>query len=276
MQLLKKWIKRNFPGIIYRKQRSGAAFQAMVAQVEKFKQQQVSPIWLASHDIFTYHGEDGIIYYLLNHLRPASHVFVDIGSGDCVKSNCANLATHLGWSGLFMDSDPGQLAIGKIFYKQKLREGVDIRIVQEEVEPGNVNEILRREGIAGEIGLLSIDIDGNDYWVWKAIDSIQPAIVVIEAKIEFGDRDLIVPYGKQNHHSADKMYNGASVEAFRKLGEKKGYKLVGANQFGYNLFFVKKETIVKEASVNEILNYQGVKDCFYPESFFLAHTFVTE
>lgn len=277
MQQLKQLVKRLFPRLIYRKQRSEQSRDELVAKVKAFNNQQHSPFWLAQHDIFTYHGEDGIIYYLLEQLGPVPPVFVDIGSGDCIKSNCAALATHFNWKGLFIDADASQLAVGKSFYKQKIKSGVGIKMRKEKITPENVNEILAKEGLTGEIGLLSIDIDGDDYWIWKAINTLQPSIVVVEAKVEFGNRDIIVPYGDVNHHSGDKMYNGASIEAFRKLGERKGYKLVGANVYGYNLFFVrKKENAVKEVATAEILNYPQVKDSFYPESFFLSHSFVTE
>jgi hypothetical protein len=263
-------IKRLFPRIVYRKQLAADAAQGMVSTVDKIK---ATPLSTASYNIFTYHGEDGIIYYLSRQLQPLKRLFVDIGSGDCIKSNCATLAIHFGWRGLFLDNDATQLDVGKSFYRQKIEKGAAIRFVKEKVTPLDINNILEREGVSGEIGLLSIDIDGNDYWVWQAIHVIQPQIVVIEAKVEFGLRDVVVPYGDNNHHAADAMYNGASVEALRKLGEKKGYKLVGANYEGYNLFFVKEGTSLPAATTAALLQAPGIKASFYPDSFFTSHTF---
>jgi hypothetical protein len=121
--------------------------------------------------------------------------------------------------------------------------------------------------------LLSIDIDGNDYWIWKAIDIIRPRIVIIEAKVEFGYNNVIVPFDMRNHHSADKMYNGASVEAFRQLGIRKGYKLVGANRFGYNLFFVRENENMAAVTTRDVLTDPVTLQSFYPESFFEEHPF---
>ena len=272
MQKLKQAIKRFFPSLVYRYQLSPRAKQDLLEKVKEMEELGDSPLppW---HDIFTDRGEDGIIHFLLKYLEPVNPIFVDIGAGDCINGNCTTLVTHFNWRGLFLDSDPAQLAVGRNFYKQKIKMGAAINIVQEEVTPANINTILEREGITGEIGLLSIDIDGNDYWIWKAIDKINPKLVVIEAKVEFGTRDVVVPYGPGNHHSRDKMYNGASVEALRKLGEQKGYDLVASNLFGYNLFFTRKEAGIPAIELRQILNVPHTRNSFYPDSFFTTHVF---
>lgn len=98
------------------------------------------------------------------------------------------------------------------------------------INTGNINDLISNYGYTGAIGLLSINIDGNDYWIWKAIEIIEPLVVMIEAKVEFGLRNIVVPYSEKNHHCYDKMYNGASVEALKNFGLQKGYTLVGANK----------------------------------------------
>lgn len=247
----------------------------MEAWYNRLREKSITKLHEASYNNFTYHGEDGIILYLLNQMTDVPSVFVDIGSGDCIKSNCANLAVHYGWEGIFIDKNEKQLVIGKRFYQSFVDRGRRIQILNETVLADNVNEILSRAGMNGEIGLLSIDIDGNDYWIWKAIEKIKPRIVVIEAKVEFGKKDLIVPYGDNNHHSVDKMYNGASVEAIRKLGKMKGYKMAGSNRQGYNLFFVRQEENIMEESVDSVLSDPETIQSFYPESFYTKHKFIT-
>lgn len=248
----------------------------MEAWYNRLKEKPITKLYEASYNNFTYHGEDGIILFLLNHMTDVPSVFVDIGSGDCIKSNCANLAVHYGWEGIFIDKNEKQLAIGKRFYQSFVDRGQKIRILNEMVLAENINEVLSKAGVNREIGLLSIDIDGNDYWIWKMIEKINPRIVVIEAKVEFGKRDLIVPYGDDNHHSVDKMYNGASVEALRKLGKKKGYKMVGSNRQGYNLFFIRQEEKIKEENVDSVLSDPETTQSFYPESFYKMHEFITD
>jgi len=276
MQSFKAWIKRYFSAWIYYRQKKTARKSEMEAWYNRLKEKPITKLYEASYNNFTYHGEDGIILFLLNHMTDVPSVFVDIGSGDCIKSNCANLAVHYGWEGIFIDKNEKQLAIGKRFYQSFVDRGQKIRILNEMVLAENINEILSKAGVNREIGLLSIDIDGNDYWIWKMIEKINPRIVVIEAKVEFGKRDLIVPYGDDNHHSVDKMYNGASVEALRKLGKKKGYKMVGSNRQGYNLFFIRQEEKIKEENVDSVLSDPETTQSFYPESFYKMHEFITD
>jgi hypothetical protein len=274
MQALKYWIKRNFAGWIYGRKKNPARKRKMIAWLQQFNTRPAASLSDASFDIFTYHGEDGIISYLLQQLSNVPSIFVDIGAGNCIIGNCAALAQHFSWSGVFIDKDDKQLSTGKGFYKEQIASGTNFRFIAATVTMENVNALIKGSGVSENIGILSIDIDGNDYWVWKAIDVIQPRIVVIEAKVEFGYYDAIVPYSAGNHRSVDKMYNGASVEAFRKLGEAKGYKLVGANKYGYNLFFVKENENIPAVTAAGVLKYPGTIKSFYPETFFKEHKFV--
>ncbi len=273
MQSVKQFIKRFFGHWIYRRQKAAARKSELENWVKQFREKTGVTLSDTSFNVFTYHGEDGILGYLLSQLENIPETFVDIGSGDCIKSNCANLAVHFGWQGVFIDKDPKQLAVGKSFYKDKIKQGLSIRFTEAEVTTSNVNQLIADAGYKNNVGLLSIDIDGNDYWVWKAIESIQPEVVLIEAKVEFGYKSLAVPYGLQNHHSVDREYNGASVAAIKKLGIAKGYKLVGANKQGYNLFFVKQERNLPEATVESVLDDPETTQSFYPESFFESHPF---
>lgn len=274
MQLLKNWIKRNFANLLYGGKKKAARKDDLVNWLKQFENRSVPKLSDASFNIFTYHGEDGIIAYLLQQLKNVPPMFVDAGAGNCIVGNCSTLAVHFNWKGVFIDKDEKQIATGKKFYGKP--GGDRLSFITAEITPENINQLVGGAGIEGEIGLLSIDVDGNDYWIWKAIDVIQPRIVVIEAKVEFGRHDVIVPYGKDNHRSNDSRYNGASVEAFRKLGIQKGYKLVGANKQGYNLFFVKNNEPIAAVHTVDVLDDPGAINSFYPESFFKQHKFVTE
>ena len=126
------------------------------------------------------------------------------------------------WSGLVIDGDPANVSIIKsdpIYWRHNLK--ADCAFVTKD----NINELLKRNGISGDVGLLSVDVDGNDYWVWKEIDAISPRIVVIEYNSRFGaDRAVTVPYDasfvrRRAHHSM--IYFGASLRALVNLGKKK-------------------------------------------------------
>lgn len=275
MQLIKNWIKRNFAGLLYGKMKNAERKEDLLHWMQHLEHMPGLKLADRSYDIFTYHGEDGIITYLAKELKDVPTTFVDVGAGNCIVGNCSAQAIHFGWKGIFIDKDKRQLFTGKKFYSKTTAEP-NVDFIREEITPGNINAIIANAGMKGEVGLLSVDIDGNDYWVWKAIDVIAPRIVVIEAKVEFGHQDVIVPYSKDNHRSKDVKYNGASVEAFRKLGIQKGYKLAGAIYQGYNLFFVRENEPIPAVNSAAVLDNPDTIRSFYPESFFKQHTFVTE
>ncbi len=226
----------------------------------------------AAFDIYTDMGEDGIIAYLLSKMENVPTYFLDIGSGNCVRSNCATLAVHLGWQGVFIDKNEKQLEIGKKYYAKR-PAGAKVKFIGAEVRPDTINKILEDTELPGEIGVMSIDIDGNDLWIWKAIENVRPRLVVIEAKVEFGFRKIAVPYSQSNNNGIDKMFNGASVEAMREIGKQKGYKLVGSNRPGYNLFFVQEKEALRAEDTAIILSNVETIDSFYPEKFFAKHHF---
>ena len=106
----------------------------------------------------------------------------------------------------------------------------------------NINELLVEHGIRGEIGLLSIDIDGNDYWVLEAIDAVSPAILIVEYNYRFGaDRAVVVPYDPAFERARPTPHASTSVRRSRRSASsqsRKGYEFVGCNGFGVNAFFV--------------------------------------
>lgn len=210
--------------------------------------------------VFSQFEEDGKLLYIFSLLGMGNKRFVDLGSHDCVNSNCANLVVHFNWHGLFVDGDPRLLAIGQQFYKKTPNAwSYKPQFLNAFLTKDNVNHLLEQQGFEGEIEFLSIDIDGNDYWIWDALTVIQPKVVLIECQVSFGLRNAVVPYQADfvNDVSANNYY-GASGVALQKLGKKKGYRLVGANEYGNNLFFVKNglaENELPEISIESTLQH---------------------
>jgi len=208
-------------------------------------------------NVFTYHGEDGLLLYLITHLPSIPRTFLDIGSGDCVKSNCALWAVHFGWTGLFIDADRRNIAIGRSFYSRlPYTRFVPPRFICATVTPENVQALLT--GIQ-DVGLVSIDIDGDDYWIWKSLP-LRPWIVIIEARIEFGAVPVVSRYGAGGRAPA-----GASVTALCSLAEEKGYTLAAYNRHGYNLIFVRKDLTgqgIKALDPAVLLSDPTVAACF--------------
>jgi hypothetical protein len=191
---------------------------------------------------FSQWGEDGIIDWLLDRLTGAAPTFVELGVEDYRESNTRFLLQHRNWRGVVVDSSSDHIAAIR---SQEIYWRHDLDAVCSFVTRENVNEILIDAGLAGEIGLLSIDIDGNDYWVWEALEVVTPAVVVCEYNAVFGDIECIsVPYrsdfSRTKAHPSN-LYFGASLPALIALGEEKGYCFVGTSSNGANAFFVRAE-----------------------------------
>ena len=198
--------------------------------------------------VFSDTDEDGILLYLFAVVGATDRRFVDIGAASPWGSNTANLIRHHGWTGLLVEGSPQTVAATARAYAQDPDLRYPPQVVHSFVTAENVNGTLRDHGMTGEIDLLSIDIDGMDYWVWEAVDAVDPRVVVIEFQDILGpDRAVTVPYSPDFDRSAHAVnagsndYVGASLAAMVKLGRRKGYRLVGANAMGFNAFFVRDD-----------------------------------
>ncbi len=192
--------------------------------------------------VFSQWGEDGIIQFLLRHIPIENRTFVEFGVEDYIQANTRFLLVNNNWHGLVLDGSSENIAKIK---DAPVHFNYDLKAVQAFVTRDNINEILRNNGVTGEIGLLSIDIDGNDFWVWRAIDVIDPIIVVVEYNHRFGKEPAVtVPYEESFDRFRSPrplVYFGASLKALCILGERKGYAFVGCNSNGVNAFFVRKD-----------------------------------
>jgi hypothetical protein len=215
--------------------------------------------------IFSEADEDGIFVFIFAVIGTTNKIFVDIGSSDGIKSNCANLAINFGWHGLFIDGKGERISRGKAFYKKHPDTHMfPPRFVHARVTLDNVNQCIRSAGFSGEIDLMSIDIDGNDYWIWDAIDCINPRVVCIETRVEFGCNDVVAPYNDNPTGQAlHPDYFGASPVAMVRLSKKKGYRLIGANMYGYNTIYVRDDLgqdSLPEVSVESVLRHPGNRE----------------
>ncbi|MFM6608172.1 MAG: hypothetical protein ACKPJO_23270, partial [Dolichospermum sp.] len=191
---------------------------------------------------FSQWGEDGIIQFLIRNVPINRKIFVEFGVQNYTESNTRFLLINNNWSGLVIDGGSEEISYIKndpIYWQYNLKA------VNSFITKDNINQIISDNGIQGEIGLLSVDIDGNDYWVWQAIDCINPAIVISEYNFRFGaNKAVTVPYDasfvrSKAHYS--NIYYGASLKALCILADKKGYAFVGCNSAGNNAFFVRKD-----------------------------------
>jgi hypothetical protein len=194
--------------------------------------------------VFSQWGEDGIIDWLIEraNIPQAAHSFVEFGVETYREANTRFLLQNRNWRGLIMDGSSAMVDAAKVdglYWKHDLTARPSF-ITRE-----NINELLFRSGFAGEIGLLSIDLDGNDYWVWEAIDVVQPILCVCEYNAVFGDSHPIsTPYDPQFERSKahfSNLYCGASIKALCSLAVKKGYRFVGTTTAANDAFFVRED-----------------------------------
>ena len=205
--------------------------------------------------VFSQNGEDGVIQFLLSRVTIENERFVEFGVGDYSEANTRFLSLHDHWSGLVIEGNPRdvtRLKRDSTFWR------FDMTVVSAFITRENINDLLADNGMTGDIGLLSIDVDGNDYWIFEAISVVQPAIVIIEYNHRFGpDRAVTVPYDPafsrdRAHYSH--IYYGASLRAMCLLADRKGYAFVGCESFGVNAFFVRRDLMtgrIRELSIDE-------------------------
>ncbi|MFC2138065.1 hypothetical protein ACFLTE_07825 [Bacteroidota bacterium] len=217
--------------------------------------------------VFSQFEEDGLLLYIFAIIGEINKTFIEIGSNNGINSNCANLFFHFGWHGLFIDGDRKCINRGIQFYSKYPHPwNYQPKFICDMVKRENINEIIKEAGFEGEIDLMSIDINGNDYWIWDAIEIIKPNVVIIETHIEFGLNNIVVPYDPNYFYPGKhKHYHGASPVAMKKLADKKGYRLVGANQLGFNTIYIKRgvgDELIPEVDVESILQHRSVKECY--------------
>jgi hypothetical protein len=212
-------------------------------QAEKNKEKKnIKDLEEVEFQIFSQRGEDGIIQYIINQIEIPHKIFVEFGVEDYTESNTRFLLINNNWSGLVIDGSKENISFIKsdfIYWKY------DIIAYQGFVTRENINDLIHKYTDCTDIGLLSIDIDGNDYWVWDAISAIKPRIVVCEYNAVFGKTEPVsIPYDpafQRTKHHYSNLYFGASLPALCYLAEKKGYDFIGTSGAGVNAFFVRKD-----------------------------------
>lgn len=192
--------------------------------------------------IFSQSNEDGLIQFLINNIEIPNKTFVEFGVEDYTECNTRFLLMHDDWSGLIMDGSTENMEKLKktsIYWKHDI-EAIGVFITKE-----NINKVIMKRGFHEDIGILSIDIDGNDYWIWDAINCVKPCIVICEYNPIYGpNANVSLPYKQDFNRTVahySNLYWGASLGAYVCLGKKKGYKLVCINQMGHNAFFVRED-----------------------------------
>jgi len=235
--------------------------------IRQMKAQGVLPrLADAEFKVFSQFGDDGIIQYLLQQvdIPEDKRTFIEFGVQDYQESNTRFLLMNDNWSGLILDgsaSNIDKVVADAQFWRHNLTA------VAAFIDRDNVNDLFARKGFEGEIGLLSVDIDGNDYWVWESIGVVNPIIVVCEYNSVFGaEHAVTVPYDPAFQRGAahySNLYWGASLRALCLLASRRGYAFVGCNSAGNNAYFVRRD---KLGNLKSLGCSEGYVDAKFRES----------
>jgi hypothetical protein len=252
MKEYRAWLRRHVPPSLLRKVNNVAHLDDRLFDAET-RRAQLARIVLrerfprlfadgeaAEFQVFSQNGEDGILLRILSELTVLSRNFVEIGIDDALECNSAVLGFVLGWDGLMVDGEAGKAAAARRLVARMLAgrmNRIDVRHAFVTAE--TVNAIVG----SGPLGVLSIDVDGMDYWLWNAIRDSAPDVVIIEYNASLGpEQSVTVPYDSRfsvNRAHPSGYYHGASLAAIEKLGRAKGYSLVAVDSAGVNAFFVR-------------------------------------
>jgi len=192
--------------------------------------------------VFSQWGEDGVIEWILQNLPLCHKTFIEFGVENFREANTRFLIENRNWKGLVMDGSEKNM---QDLRSTQLHYRHDITAAAEFITRENINQVISKYGFSGDVGILSIDIDGNDYWVMEAIDCINPSLLICEYNAIFGDLfPVTVPYeplfNRFNAHYSG-LYFGASIAAVKMLAALKGYEFIGTNSNGINAFFVRQD-----------------------------------
>lgn len=183
--------------------------------------------------VFSQNGEDGVLAEILRRVGTASRFFVEIGAASS-EANCLLLADVLGWRGLFLDASSKQCT--QLQGKYGAVAGVTVRHAL--VTPRNIEALFADAGVPEQFDVLSIDVDGDDLYLWEAVDDHRPRIVVVEYNAALGaERQLVQPLGG----AVGTAFYGASIRALESVAARKGYRLVHTELTGNNAFFVRDD-----------------------------------
>ena len=194
--------------------------------------------------IFSQFGEDGIIQFLVNSIEVENKTFIEFGVEDFSESNCRFLMMKDNWRGFVIDGSERNISrLVKSYYYWKY----DLQALCAFVDQDNIEDLLDQSGFDHDLGILSIDLDGVDFFILSSIARFKPRILICEFNPLFGPtRKVTVPYDKEfqrfKHHYSG-QYWGASLSAINDVAISLGYSLIGTNSAGHNAFFVRDDLI---------------------------------
>lgn len=207
------------------------------------KQPEAKRTWVdeTARSVYSQNGEDGMLEHVFATIGVEHKTFLEFGF-DVPQCNSWRLLDAEGWRGTLIDRDPNVIRRWGTHTAARQHMRAAVHVFRSVLDAETINQVLCDHGrLEGEIDLLSIDVDGMDWWLWRALDCLSPRVVVIEYNPSLGpERSVVLPYDRGWVWGHDR-YFGASLEALARLGRAKGYRLVGCPPQGVNAFFVRDD-----------------------------------
>lgn len=218
--------------------------------------------------VFSQSGEDGILREIYRRIGTTNQYFIEFGVETGLENNTACCLIS-GWRGLWIEASAASYAKASENYAREI-DANRLKIICRAVTPDNVEELFKQGGAPEEPDLLSIDIDGNDIYVWKAITSYRPRVIVVEYNSIFPPPQRWAVVEDPNYGSSMTSHFGASLSSFCDVAADKGYVLVGCSLSGVNAFFVRKDL----AHPNQFAAPFSAENHYEPPRYYLIRDWV--
>jgi hypothetical protein len=191
---------------------------------------------------YSQNGEDGVIEEIFRRIGATNRRFVEFGVQDGTQCCTRNLLEAHDWAGVWIECDPAHVVCARSRFRES-----PITVIEAFLTADNIQRVFASAGVPTEPDLMVVDVDGNDYWMWKAVgEHYRPRVVVVEYNGTFGpNARWAMPYDPQ-HRYDETAYFGASLASFVELARSLGYCLVGCESMGVNAFFVRQDCAVEQ------------------------------
>jgi hypothetical protein len=220
--------------------------------------QQEQTRWLQSQDLRAYErhvysrgGEDGIIQEILHRVGVEARYFVEFGVKSATQCNGARLALQENWLGLFVEPDePKSQELVETYHSSW-----GVRCIRATATSRNIEHLLAENGVPFNLDLLSIAVDGNDYWLWNALNRWRPRLILTAYNSHYPPSQKWVMQENLEHKWDGTSYYGASLASLTALGRKKGYALVATDSCGRTAFFVREDLATADRFLDPVVHY---------------------
>ena len=264
IRLLKKNLSFIFRKVFNEEIQKELVIKAKLLSIKNRNLKKIKDLSEVEFQVYSQWGEDGIIDWLVSKSPDIPKSFLEIGTENYKESNTRFLLLNKNWDGFIIEADKSSV---KDIKSQRIYWRHNLTVENKFVSQNNINTIIKKNNIPRKLGLLSLDIDGVDYWILKKLSVLDPSIIICEYNSLFGQKKAItVPYKnnyiRSNEHFSNLFY-GASIRAFIDLLKKRNYFFIGTNSAGNNAFFVKQNIWKK---VNKLITDKKIFHSKFRES----------